>query len=101
LIIATLLSACAYTPVAFDQNQMFIGSFKSKQEKDDFCLYNEIEGIGIKLGWTVVGFGYFNRKVLTVHTQKDGQCGNEFVTVYLDDCEEKHCKIIEKSMEGN
>lgn len=88
------LTACAYRPVAFDQQQMFIGAFKSKQDNDGLCSYNEIEGTGLKLGWFVVGVGYFNRKILTVHTQKSGVCRNEFVTVYLNNClEENKCDI--------
>lgn len=80
------MTACAYRPIAIDREQLFIGAFKSKKDNDGLCLYNEIEGIGLKLGWTIIGFGYFDRKVLTVLGHDDGVCSNDFATIHLNEC---------------
>jgi hypothetical protein len=76
------MSGCAYRPITIDSNQIFLGAFKSKNELVKNCQYNEIEGVGLKVGVGIVGVGYFERKVIKVINSEGGYCENDFFEVY-------------------
>lgn len=77
------ISGCAYRPVAIDQSQIYIGAFKSKNKTVESCQFNEIKGLGLKLGVGIIGFGFFDRKIITAFAVDDGYCENEFFKVYM------------------
>lgn len=88
---------CAYRPVAIDGGQVFLGAFKSEEANEGVCHSNKVEGFGLKLGWSIVGIGYFNREVLTVKAQsnENAVCRNEFVTAFINECAIKSDCVIE------
>ncbi len=86
MVVITLLFfivGCAYRPVVVDREQVFIGAFKSFQEKNESCIYSEVEGIGVKFGFGAFGIGYFDRKFLEVISTKNGYCSNNLVELYI------------------
>lgn len=83
LSFSAILSGCAYRPIAVDQEQLFVGVFKSQQSEESNCEYSAISGIGLKLGFSVVGVGYFDRQTFKITDQKFAHCISPLGEVFV------------------
>lgn len=62
------------TPVSIDRNVAFVGIFSVEEEKQENCKYFFISGIGIKIGLSTIGAGYFRNGYMTVSTGLTHTC---------------------------
>ena len=87
------LSGCSLRPVVIDRGDAFIGAFHAYEQKDKICNYSEVEGIGLKVGISGVGLGYFDRKTHTVVVISDVSCSSEIAEVHTGKAAEKELNI--------
>lgn len=82
----TLLSGCTLNPVVIDDGFLYLGAFKAEIQEDKNCKYSDIEGLGLKVGYSKLGFGigYFDRKMLSVKILGNTHCSGEIADVYLN-----------------
>ena len=84
LIISLLLaSGCAHKPIAFYDNDVFLGAFLNGENKKPGCYYSYIQGSGIKLGLLNFGMGYFSKKKLEVDKNVAEYCKSDIAEVFV------------------
>ena len=55
------------------------------QSEETNCEYSAVQGIGVKLGLTTVGLGYFHRQTLKITNKESAYCTCPLGEVFVGD----------------
>ncbi|MCB1644617.1 MAG: hypothetical protein KDI36_04150 [Pseudomonadales bacterium] len=75
-------------PIVLQEDSLYIGLFRGEKDQQSGCIYSEVEGAGLKIGFVHAGVGYYQHRKIVVKEipPDDGQlnhCKTPIAEVFI------------------